>query len=36
MELRAEVPALLRELWAAIGGEDSAWVTALEGSLWEA
>lgn len=33
IQLRAEVPALLRELWAAIGGEDSAWVTALEGSL---
>jgi 23S rRNA pseudouridine1911/1915/1917 synthase len=35
IDLRAEVPALLRELWMAIGGEDSAWVAALEGPSLE-
>jgi 23S rRNA-/tRNA-specific pseudouridylate synthase len=31
IDLRAEVPTLLRELWTALGGEDSTWVAALEG-----
>jgi RluA family pseudouridine synthase len=31
MELRAEVPASLREIWTALGGEEGAWAAALDG-----
>jgi len=30
LEVRADIPASLRELWAAVGGEDSAWTVALD------
>jgi RluA family pseudouridine synthase len=35
IDLRAEVPALLRELWATMGGDDSAWIAAVGGPRLE-
>ncbi len=32
-DVRAEVPVSLRELWAAMGGEDAAWIAALEATF---
>jgi RluA family pseudouridine synthase len=35
IDVRAEVPTPLRELWTALGGENSAWIAALDGPSLE-